>query len=178
MRGTTRIVALIAATSCLVGIAVGVGWALIAPRPQMVVRTGRLVDVVAYPESYAAADLILGALCIVAGVCMAVIFLTLVFRDEPDAALVGLIIGGGLGSVIAWRTGAAIGTGQAIGGGDGAGSAEGQVVAGALQMRSPGVLVFWAICACVVGLVVGIVRRRRRRAAEVASDAVGIPERS
>lgn len=164
-RRTARVVGLVVLVSVAVGVIVGALWAMIAPRPELVASSGRLVDAVAYPQAYIATDAWLGLLCAAAGLVLAGLGFARWFPTNPDGALVGLMLGGIVGSIVAWRVG------LGIGGGPVSLPADGATTAGPLELRSYGVLLFWPTWVAIVGLVVGMSRRRRHRRAGAALDA-------
>ena len=166
---TARVVALLVLVSLGVGLIVGVLWALIAPRPELVASSGHLVDAVAYPQAYIAADAWLGLLCAAAGLVVAVLGLVRWHSSNPDAVLVGLGLGGIIGSIVAWRVG------LGIGGGPVALPADGVTIAGPLELRSYGVLLFWPTWVAIVGLAIGVSRRGRRRREDAALDVGAMP---
>lgn len=164
-RTTARPVATAILASLFIGVVVGIVWLIIAPRPELVARSGRLTDAVSYPQAYIGADAWLGLLCAAAGFGLAVVGFVRWYPRTPDAALVGLAIGGIVGSLVAWRLGVAIG-GEPV-----AVPAEGVVVAGPLELRSYGVLLFWPTWVAIVGLGVGVSRRRKHRREHAASPS-------
>lgn len=164
-RRTVRAAALLVLVSLAVGLIVGVLWAVIAPRPELVASSGRLVDAVAYPQAYVAADAWLGLLCAGAGLVLAVLGFARWYPGNPDDALVGLGLGGIIGSIVAWRVG------SGIGGGPVPLPTDGATIAGPLELRSYGVLLFWPTWVAIVGLAVGASRRGRRRRRETALNA-------
>jgi hypothetical protein len=157
------------AASCLiVGLGMGVLWALLAPRPEFQVsKEGLSID--PYSQVFVAADMIFGLLGAACGVVLAVGWLR--FRPESRTGiLAGLSIGGILGSAVAWRVGEALAGGGAAGWDALAHSAVGASVVGPLQLAAKGTILLWSFTAATVVLIAATVRTGRVRR---ELDAVG-----
>lgn len=163
-RPAARTVAILLATSLIAGVVVGLLWLQLAPRPELVARSGRLVDAVSYPQAYVAADAMLGLLCAVTGLLLGILGLWRWFPASPDTALLGLTAGSVIGPVVAWRIGTSLGSSpESISAGA---IVDGTVVSGPLQLQAVGVLLFWPAWVAVVGVVIGLARRSRRPCAD------------
>lgn len=89
------------------------------------------------------ADLTLGLIGLGTGVIWSLVALWLIGRRYPDGVLVGLVVGGVLGSMVAYRFGQMIGVDAT----------------GDLALKAPGVLLMWPLGSCLVGFGVGVKRR-------------------
>lgn len=138
-----RAAALVGVVSIGLGTLVGVTWALLAG-----------------DRGPAGADLVFGALGLVAGFALAIGALGLALRKCPDGTFVGLVLGGLIGSLVARQTGGALSAAWT--------SAE------QVSLDTPGALLLWPFATALVGLMTGAATRGRGREGRRVSGA-GIP---
>lgn len=138
-----------------VGVGVGLLWAAVAPRSQATVGADGGLVVYDEVEALFGADARLGGLGLAAGALVALVAFAVlgVRRAAQPPVLVGLVLGGLLGSFVAQRVG------QWRAGQEPAAAGPGDVVTAALDLHAPGMLVCWALCATLVhlALVAGFV---------------------
>ncbi|MDP3971635.1 MAG: hypothetical protein Q8P61_01825 [Candidatus Nanopelagicales bacterium] len=96
------------------------------------------------------ADLTLGLIGFIVGVIWSFVALWFVGRRFPDGVFVGLVVGGVVGSMVAYRFGQVIGVDAT----------------GDLALKAPGVLLMWPLGSCLVGFGVGVTRRVHGRLGE------------
>ena len=153
----------VAAISCIaVGALLGVLWARLAPRVDLLVAgDGKAYPQGYQPEGYMAADGIAALLCIVAGIVVGVLAVIVLRRRTPQDsdhaarwATIVVIPLGLLGAVALWFVG------TRLGGFDlslvVSGSAQGAEIAAPLRLRMPGVLVLWPAASLLVVFVVAV----------------------
>lgn len=157
---------------------IAVAWVLLAPRPQIEIREGK-VRLDAYTESFVAADLNLGLLCIGAGIIVTVIAV-IKWREWVFGVLIGCMVGGLLGSALAWRIGV-----QLTGGSDDDhalgvdGRADGTIIDGPISLDAHGVLLLWPIVACLIITVFsGLQASRSRRILRANLELAATSEQS
>ncbi len=159
--------------ACLVvGAVMGVAWASISPRVQLTVKQGELVyaEVTEVTEAAVAGDLLFACLAVTAGLLIGIVVAT---RQElvRTGVLLGVVAGGLLGSLVAWKVGL-----QVANGADqdiepsAAGHGEGEVFSGPLSIDAPGVLLLWSLSALVVLTYVSW--RRKRKATRAINDVL------
>ncbi len=158
-RGSPRATALAVAALCAgTGVVAGVLWSVLAPRATWRAQdAGAALDGLTN-QAFIGADGTLGALCLGAGALTALAGSALGGR-RPVPLLAGLVAGGLLGAVLAWRTGVLLAPDavQALARERPVGTA----FEGGLRLRAPGVLLLWPIAAAVVVLAVAAGRARR-----------------
>lgn len=169
-RSDFRVAAKIGVISIGFSVVIAVAWALLAPRPQIEIHEGK-VRLDAYTESFVAADLTLGLLCIGAGLIVTVIAL-IKWRERLYGVLIGCTVSGLLGSVLAWRIGVQLTGGShddhALGVD---GRADGTVFDGPISLDARGILLLWPIVAClVITIFSGIQASRSRRILRANSE--------
>ncbi len=164
--------------ACLVvGAVMGVAWASISPRVQLTVKQGELVYAEG-TEAAVAGDLSFACLAVMAGLLTGIVVATrrklLRARALGVGVLLGVVAGGLLGSLVAWKVGLAVANGadqdielSATGHG------EGVVFSGPLSIDAPGVLLLWSLSALVVLTYVSWLRKRKATRAinDVLRDA-------
>ena len=130
----------------LAGLPVGVVWWLLAPLPQVMKRADGIYRTGEGDESSVAADGWFALTALVAGVLVA---LVVYLRTRPArlGPLLGLVVGGGLGAVVAWRTGALLGPGSLVS--TAAGLKVGARFEGPLDLSAYGVLLAWPLGAVI-----------------------------
>ncbi len=141
-----RTAVLVAVSSMLAGVPVGVVWWLLAPLPQVVKRSDGIYRAGEGDESSVAADGWFALTTLVAGVLVA---LVVYLRTRPGrlGPLLGLVAGGVLGSVVAWRTGAMLGPDSLVS--TAAGLKVGARFEGPLDLSAYGVLLAWPLGAVI-----------------------------
>lgn len=152
------------AGACLLaGIPLGLLWWLVTPRPRFrVVEAGVALEQ-RTAGAFIAADGWFALLGLAAGVVAAVVALARHRRrsEELPGALLGLVLGGALGSLAAWATGSALAPD------DVAALAQGREVGesfeGGLRLRAPGVLLVWPVTSALLVFVVLVAEERARR---------------
>jgi hypothetical protein len=125
---------------------VGLVWWLLAPLPQLVKRSDGVYGAGEGDESSVAADGWFALTALAAGVVVA---LVVYLRTRPArlAPLLGLVVGGFLGAVVAWRTGALLGPGSVVS--TAAGLKVGARFHGPLELHAYGVLLGWPLGAVI-----------------------------
>ena len=158
--------------SAIVGVVVGIVWEVLAPRPQLHVVNGELrAD--PYSLIYIDSDMILSCLCIGAGLLLVVIGLR--WRRHSLGLLAGCLVGGLVGSTIAWRVGV-----QLSGGPESLttfGHAEGSVFDGPIALHAYGTILLWPTVSCMVitiwfAYAASRARRRLLALADARADAL------
>lgn len=130
-----------------VALALALAWAAAAPTP-LAVRAGDVLVSDELPEFQAAQDGTFAVLAVLAGLAHAGVLLIARWVERPPAAA-GALAGAGLGSVLAWRVGAALGP-------DPGAPSQGQPLRAPLDLEAYGLLGVWpAVLATVlfVGLL-------------------------
>lgn len=94
--------------SAVAGVAVGLLWAAVAPSVR-VVPDGASLDLDTETKAFIGADGLLFVLGLVAGIVATAACWRLA-RRRPLGAVLGLVLGGLAGAVVAWRTGVLVGT--------------------------------------------------------------------
>jgi hypothetical protein len=126
---------------------VGLVWWLLAPLPPVVKRADGLYRAgVEVNEASVAADGWFAVTALVAGIAVAVA-VYLLTRPGRVVPLVALAVGGGLGAVVAWRTGALLGPGDLVS--TAKGLAVGSHFSGPLDVSAYGVLLAWPMGAVI-----------------------------
>jgi hypothetical protein len=166
-----RAVAETVLVSVAVGLVAGVVWWLVAPEVTVGVRDGQTVLIASEAHGLFGVDVSFGIVGAAAGFLLGAAMLTR-HREHPTAVLAGLVLGGVVGSVVAWQVGFALGPGP-LGERTG-GAADGVTLTIPLDLAATGVLLFWPITAVVASLVLGGVPPRLRS----RGDAVSSAERS
>jgi hypothetical protein len=159
-----RTATVIAGALTVAGLPIGLLWSVLAPRTRLLVGDdGR--PVLADPESTAffTADVTFALLTMAVGAIAAIAAYTLVGRKSGTAAVIGLAVGGALGSLVAWQTGRLWGLGAAR---QAARAARiGDYFSAALTLRATGVLVLGALIGVAVfGLIEAFAAAPRERA--------------
>jgi hypothetical protein len=152
--------------SALAGMPVGLLWWLVAPLPRIAKRADGLYRVGGEGnESAIAADGWFAVLAVLAGV-LAALVVYLLTRPGRVMPLVALAVGGGLGAVVAWRTGAFLGPDDLQS--TAKGLAVGTHFGGPLDISAFGVLLAWPMGAVITYFAVA--------AGAETSDASAEPE--
>ncbi|MEI6620334.1 MAG: hypothetical protein WCP28_00305 [Actinomycetes bacterium] len=157
-----RILGILVLISVAVGLVVGVVWARVATPPQVRLVDGALIFD-RYSADYVANDLKLGMFCALAGVVLVVVAL-LLWRSRPMGVLLGLVIGGLVGSVVAWRFGV-----QLTGGSrqdvllSVSGQPDNVTLTGPIELHALGVLLLWSLVGTVVVVIFNAFRTSRAR---------------
>ena len=145
---------IIAGALTVLGVPIGLVWSAIAPRADLiVVAPGQAIP--ADPEStaYMTGDGSFALLTMAVGVVAAVIAYAMAGRRSGTGAVIGLGVGGALGSLIAWQTGRLPGVGHYRNALHGART--GDQISALLTVHARGVLVLGALAAVVLfGLIV------------------------
>ena len=139
-------VGLVLLACVVVGAVVGVVWELLTPLPQFRVAGDRILSPGAEDETAVAADGWFAVCAGVAGVVSAVAVFMRV-REARTIVLAGLILGGLLASVIAWRVGVAVGPDSVRAGATGL--SDGEFFSGPLKLSALGVLFTWPLTAVI-----------------------------
>jgi len=134
---------LVTVLSSAVGLLLGLVWWLVTPLARLENRADGVFGVGRQAETAVAADGWFAVCGLVAGVVVALVAAFLV--RERLAALVGLAVGGLLGSVVAWRVGAFLGPGPIQDTADGL--QVGVRFDGPLDISALGVLLAWSMAA-------------------------------
>jgi hypothetical protein len=157
----------VAGALVLVGVVVGLVWWRVAPVAQLRIESGGGYFVDPDPETYIASDLWFAGLSLVAGVAAGVLLWRLVHRS-PVAGVLGLAIGGLLGSLLAAWLGGRLGhvdpasvTGLPVG----------TVVHVSLDVQANAVLLVLPIAAMAGWLVRDLVNDRRTARAAAADGS-------
>jgi hypothetical protein len=146
LRVELRAVLRVVAASLAGGLLVGLVWWLLTPLPALEKRSAGVFAVGSSPESSIAADGWFAVVGLLAGV-VAALLATALLRDSRLGALVGLTLGGLLGSVVAWQFGVLLGP-EAL---DAAAAAAqvGERFTGPLRLSAYGVLLAWPTAAVI-----------------------------
>lgn len=136
----------VVAASLAGGLLVGLVWWLVTPLTELEKRATGVFSVGGDPETSIAADGWFAVIGLVAGVAAALLAATL-FRASRLGALLGLTVGGLLGSVVAWRFGVLLGPESASE--SAAGAKVGDRFAGPLELSAIGVLLAWPTAAVI-----------------------------
>jgi hypothetical protein len=146
VREEVRAAVLVVATSLAGGLLVGLLWWLLTPLPELEKRTAGVVSVSSSPESSIAADGWFAVIGLVTGV-VAALLATAMLRGSRLGALLGLTVGGLLGSVVAWQFGVLLGPEPL----DAAAAAAevGDRFTGPLRLSALGVLLAWPTAAVI-----------------------------
>jgi hypothetical protein len=170
-----RVVAETVLISVALGLAVGLVWWLVAPEVSVGVRSGQSVLIAAEARNLFGVDVSFAAVGAVAGLLLG----TAMFarhREHPTAVLVGLVLGGVVGSLVAWQVGSALGPGPLGERTDGA--ADGVTLPIPLDLEATGVLLFWPITAVVAMLVLGALTPALQPPHRSPGDAISPGDRS
>ncbi|NHC12254.1 DUF2567 domain-containing protein [Motilibacter deserti] len=138
-----RAAAVVALGSALVGLLAGAAWQWVAPQVEGTVTADGIV-----PDPTPAvfgAEAWFACVAIVAGVLCALLAFVR-FGRTGSYALLGLVLGGLLGSAVAWQAGSRLGPGEL----SADGHAVGERVIAALDLHAYGVLLCWPIAATVI----------------------------
>ncbi len=127
----------------VVGLALGVIWWRLAPRVQVVVESGQLVDF--QPTGFLASDVTFAFLALLAGV-LVTIGLATMRREHLISVLVAALLSGVVGSLAMWWVGHSLG-GVEI---EGLAGTQHQVVDAPLVLHMPAVAMMWPIAAAGV----------------------------
>jgi hypothetical protein len=131
--------------SAVVGVVVGMAWALAAPQAVFVVAGEEFVRATAQPEEYYFGDFVLGMLLAIAGFGLA-LFWALRGQVRPMASLLGLMTG----AVVAMTIAVLVGQGITASATTAVGLADGFEVTAGLQFRSWAMVVWWPTVVAVV----------------------------
>jgi len=161
-------------TSVVVGLLVGVAWRLIAPEVVVGVSDGNTALVPLEARRLFTVDAWFAVLGAVAGLLVTLVMFTR-HRHRPLATLAGLVAGGILGSLVAWRLGGVLGPDpldERV-----ADAADGARLPLPLDLEATGVLLVWPVVAVVAVLVITALsddhtswRRPRPDAAPISPD--------
>jgi hypothetical protein len=140
----------------LLGAPVGLLWAAVAPRVDVVVADGGTTLAEPSPSGFIAADVLFLALVVAAGLLCGVAAWALAGQHGPGA-VVGLAVGGLLAAEVARRSGQLVDAGQAL-----AAAEAGQqgVVELSVRLRSAQALVGWPVAALAAHLVLTLLESR------------------
>jgi hypothetical protein len=147
-------------TSLLVGLVVGVVWRLVAPEVMVEVSDGNTALVPLQARHLFDVD----AWFAILGACAGAVFTLVMFtrhRHLPVTALTGLVAGGVLGSLVAWRLGALLRPGALAPRADDA--TDGVQLALPLDLEATGVLLVWPVVAVGIVLVLTALTDDRTR---------------
>lgn len=134
------------AGSAALGLALGAAWVWVTPRPRYRVVAGGVVVDELTTGAFVAADGWFAVLALLGGVLCAL--LARRYGDGPAGVLAGLVLGGALGAVLAWRVGLALAPDDlAV---LSAGVDVGNRFEGGLTLRAHGVLLLWPLAALVL----------------------------
>src|SRR4051794_5013750 len=140
-----RAALLAAAGSILLGAVSGLTWQSLAPHVEGTVTPDGVVLDVAASQAYFGAEAWFAGVTVVAGVLCALLAFARLGRTG-SFALLGLVVGGALASVLAWRVGVHVGPRELSAHGHAIGS---RVHLG-VSIHAYGVLLCWPIAATVV----------------------------
>lgn len=146
--------------SVVLGVILGLLWMWLAPRPPLRVEDGSayFVDL---SNAGIGMDMVFGLLAFGIGVVAAIAGL-LLCRKAGIELIITQLVGGLLGSVIAWQLGMKIVGGIDVNGDpDVSGYSNGQVIDGPLRIDSYGVLVIWAFVAVCLTTFIFAIRAQR-----------------
>ncbi|MDO8731741.1 MAG: hypothetical protein Q7L55_04105 [Actinomycetota bacterium] len=124
----------------VVGLALGVIWWRLAPRVQVVVESGQLVEF--QPTGFLASDVTFAFLALLAGV-LVTIGLATMRREHLISVLVAAVLSGIVGSIALWWVGHILGGVQI----EGLAGTQNQVIDGPLVLHMPAVAMMWPIAA-------------------------------
>ena len=155
--------------SLAVGPLLGLVWWWLAPLARLVKRDDGVFAVGMSEETAVAADGLFAVCAVLVGVVAAVLVAFLVRRRL--AGLGGLVVGGLLGSVLAWQLGALLGPPSIDSSAAAAGV--GERFDGPLDLSALGVLLAWPMAATIVyfAIVAGVDAHHQ----QVAADQQGVP---
>jgi hypothetical protein len=170
-----RVVAETVLISVALGPAVGVVWWLVAPEVSVGVRGGQSVLIAAEARNLFGVDVSFAAVGVVAGLLLGAVMFTR-HREHQTAVLAGLVLGGVVGSLVAWQVGSTLGPGPLGERTDGA--ADGVTLTIPLDLEATGVLLFWPITAVVATLVLAALTPPLPPRHGSHSDAVSPGDRS
>jgi hypothetical protein len=136
--------------SLLVGLVVGVVWRLVAPEVMVEVSDGRTALIPLQARRLFDVDAWFAILGACAGAALTLVMFTR-HRHLPVTALTGLVAGGVLGSLVAWRLGALLGPGAMAP--RVADAADGAQLALPRDLEATGVLLVWPVVAVGIVLV-------------------------
>lgn len=161
--------------SVAAGLVAGLVWWLVAPEVTVGVRGGQSVLITAEARGLFGVDASFGLVGAVTGLLLGVVMF-IRHREHPTAVLAGLVLGGVVGSLVAWQVGSTLGPGPLGDRTDGA--ADGVTLAIPLDLEATGVLLFWPIMAVVATLVLGGLASPLPPRHRALGDAVNSAERS
>lgn len=170
-----RVVAEIMLASVGLGLAVGVLWWLVAPAVTVGIRGEQPVLVAAEARNLFGVDASFGVVGAAAGLLLGAVMSTR-HRRYPTAVLAGLVLGGVVGSLLAWQVGHVLGPDPLGERTDG--TADGATLAIPLDLEAMGVLLFWPIMAVVTTLVLGMLGPRLPARHRTRGESVSPGERS
>jgi hypothetical protein len=127
----------------VIGTALGVMWWRLAPRVEVVVESGQLVDF--QTKGFLASDISYGALAIVAGL-LVTIGLARMRREHLISVLVAAVVSGLVGSLVMWWVGHFLGRVDIAG----LAGTESAVVEAPLVLHMGAMLLVWPIVAAMV----------------------------
>ena len=127
----------------VIGAALGVMWWRLAPRVEVVVESGQLVDF--QTKGFLASDISYGALAVVAGL-LVTIGLARMRREHLISVLVASVLSGLVGSIAMWWVGHYLGRVDIAG----LAGTETGVVEGPLVLHMGAMILVWPIIAAVV----------------------------
>ncbi|MDO9486309.1 MAG: hypothetical protein Q7K25_09650 [Actinomycetota bacterium] len=127
----------------VVGAALGVIWWRLAPRVEVGVESGQLVDF--QPSGFLASDVTFAFLALLAGI-LVTIGLATMRREHLVSVLVAAVLSGAVGSLAMWWVGHSLG-GVEI---QGLAGTLNQVIEGPLVLHMPAVALVWPIAAAGV----------------------------
>ncbi len=133
----------------VIGLALGVIWWRLAPRVQIGVESGQLIDF--QPTGFLASDVTFAFLAILAGI-LVTIGLATMRREHLVSVLIAGVLSGVVGSLAMWWVGHSLG-GVEI---DGLAGTQDQVIDGPLVVHMPAVLLMWPIAAAGVVTVLAL----------------------
>jgi len=133
----------------VIGLALGVIWWRLAPRVQVGVESGQLIDF--QPTGFLASDVTFAFLAILAGI-LVTIGLATMRREHLVSVLVAGVLSGVVGSLAMWWVGHSLG-GVEI---DGLAGTQDQVIDGPLVVHMPAVLLMWPMAAAGVVTVLAL----------------------
>jgi hypothetical protein len=161
-----------AAVAVLAGAIGALAWWALAPRPQVVVRSGNAYFVDPDPEQFAAADAWFGVIALVLGVVAGIVVWRLGRRD-PLATVIGLAAGGLVASLVMRVLGQWLGRVDVAALGR---RPEGTVASAPLRLQAPAMLLVLPVAALAAWLVCDLVSDYRgARAERTDDDTAGAP---
>jgi hypothetical protein len=147
-------------TSVLIGLVVGVVWPLVAPEVLVEVSDGNTALVPLQARRLFDVDAWFAILGACAGAVLTLVMFTR-HRHLPVTALTGLVAGGVVGSLVAWRLGALLRPGALAPRVEDA--ADGPLLALPLDLEATGVLLVWPVVAVGIVLVLTALTDDRTR---------------